>query len=52
VWGCVVGGTLVSGYNCNTTIHKKYKKYCTIHNADTVAYATQWYILGLNAKRK
>jgi len=21
-------------------MHKKYKKYCTIHNTDTVAYAT------------
>jgi len=30
-----VGGTLVSG-----TTHNKCKKYCTIHNTDTVAYAT------------
>jgi len=43
VWGYVVGGTLY-----NTTMHNKYKKYCTIHNTDTVEYATHsgsthWY---------
>jgi len=38
VWGYVVGGTLVSGTTQKCTINTK--KYCTIHNTDTVAYAT------------
>jgi len=31
----------------NTTMYNKYKKYCTIHNTDTVAYATHsgYYII-------
>jgi len=38
VWGYVVGGTLVSTTTQQCTINAK--KYCTIHNTDTVAYAT------------
>jgi len=46
VWGYVVGGTLVSG----TT--QQCQKYCTIHNTDTVAYATHsGSYTRLNAKR-
>jgi len=43
VLGYVVGGTLVCGTTSTTqqcTINTK--KYCIIHNTDTVAYATQW----------
>jgi len=39
VWGYVVGGTLVNGTTQQWTLNTK--KYCTIHNTDTVAYATQ-----------
>jgi len=38
VWGYAVGGTLVSGTTQKYTINTK--KYCTIQNTDTVAYAT------------
>jgi len=37
VWGYIVGGTLISITTQQCTINTK--KYCTIHNTDTVAYA-------------
>jgi len=44
VWGYVEGGTLVSG----TT----QKKYCTIHNTHTVAYATHSGIYSTERKKE
>jgi len=53
---CCVGGVGIccgrhTGQWYNTTMYK-YKKYCTIHNTDTVAYATHSGSYSAECKRK